>query len=142
IDLGPGESVSETIWMLNGLRPPIAFVGDLVFEGTHPYLGDGTTAAWIDALARAQELLDPAAVLYVGHGSPVGLPTAVLQEQKRYLLMIGEVVRRLARGATELAADQKRQLVEVMTAYTGGARMTYLLEWGSDALAAELANDR
>lgn len=140
VDLGPGESVSETIWVLEGPRPPIVFVGDLVFEGTHPYIGDGMTAAWIDALTRAQETLDPAAVLYLGHGSPVGLPSSVLQEQKRYLLMIREVVRRLAQGATELSAEQKKQLVETMTTYTGGARMTYLLEWGSDALAAELAH--
>ena len=141
LDLGVGESVSETVWLLEGVRPPIAFVGDLAFDGCHPYIGDGTTAAWIDALSRAQDLLDPATVLYVGHGTPTGLPTSVLQTQKSYLLMLREVVRRLAAGATDLTADQKRELVEVMTVYTGGARMPYLLEWGSDALAGELAKD-
>lgn len=139
IDLGPGESVSETLWLLEGSRPQIAFVGDLVFEGSHPYIGDGMTADWIDALNRARDLLDLAAVLYVGHGSPVGHPASVLQDQKRYLLMLREVVRRLAGGAAELTADAKKELVELMTDYTGGARMPYLLEWGSDALAAELA---
>jgi glyoxylase-like metal-dependent hydrolase (beta-lactamase superfamily II) len=139
VDFGTGESVSETVWLLDGPRPPIAFVGDLVFERTHPYLGDGTTAAWLDALARARETLDPASLLYVGHGTPVGLPTAVLQDQTCYLLMLREVVRRLAGGAGELTAEAKRQLVEMMTAFTGGARMPYLLEWGADALAAELA---
>jgi hypothetical protein len=38
-----------------------------------------------------------------------------------------------------LSDPAKAELVEIMTDYTGGARMTYLLEWGSDALAAELA---
>lgn len=141
IDLGAGESVSETVWVLDGPRPPVAFVGDLVFEGTHPYIADGMTSAWIDALSRAQELLDPATVLYVGHGAPVGHPTSVLQEQKRYLLMLREVVHRLAGGASELSDQEKVQLVEAMTAYTGGARMTYLLEWGSDGLAGELAKN-
>jgi glyoxylase-like metal-dependent hydrolase (beta-lactamase superfamily II) len=140
LDFGPGESVSETVWLLDGYRPPIAFIGDLVFEGSHPYLGDGRTAAWISALTRAQELLDPAAILYVGHGGTTGHPTTVLQEQKRYLLMLREVVRRLAEGAGTLSTEAKAQLVAAMTAYTGGARMTYLLEWGSDALAAELAD--
>jgi glyoxylase-like metal-dependent hydrolase (beta-lactamase superfamily II) len=142
IDLGPGESVSETIWLLDASRPQIAFVGDLVFEGSHPYIGDGMTAAWIDALTRAQDLLDLAAVLYVGHGSPVGHPSSVLQDQKRYLLMLREAVRRLAGGAGELTADAKKELVELMTDYTGGARMPYLLEWGADALAAELASQQ
>lgn len=140
IDLGPGESVSETIWLLDGQRPPIAFVGDLVFESSHPYIGDGTTAAWIDALTKAQDLLDPATILYVGHGTPVGLPTSVLADQKRYLFMLREAVRRLAGGASELSTAAKRELVALMTGYTGGARMPYLLEWGSDALAAELAS--
>lgn len=139
LDLGRGESVSETVWILDGPRPPIAFVGDLVFESTHPYIADGMTAAWIDALGRAQELLDPATILYVGHGAPVGHSMSVLQEQKRYLLMLREVVHRLAGGASELSKDAKEQLVAAMTSYTGGARMTYLLEWGSDGLAGELA---
>jgi glyoxylase-like metal-dependent hydrolase (beta-lactamase superfamily II) len=125
--------------MLDQLRPPIAFVGDLVFESTHTYLGDGMTAQWLDSLTRAQELLDPATLLYTGHGTPIGHPTSTLQDQKRYLLMIREVVRRLADGAPELSEEAKARLVEIMTDYTGGAPMTYLLEWGSDALAAELA---
>jgi glyoxylase-like metal-dependent hydrolase (beta-lactamase superfamily II) len=141
IDLGPGESISETIWVLDQLRPPIAFVGDLVFESTHTYLGDGMTAQWLASLTRAQQLLDPATILYTGHGTPIGHPTSILQDQKRYLLMIREVVRRLADGAPQLTDDAKANLVEVMTDYTGGAPMTYLLEWGSDALAAELANE-
>lgn len=139
VDVGPGESVSETIWMLEGQRPPLAFVGDLVFEGSHPYLADGTTGAWLESLSRAQRLLDPATVLYVGHGTPVGHPTTVLLDQQRYLLMLREVVHRLAAGAGELTATAKEELAEVMSAYTGGARLGYLLEWGSDAVAAELA---
>jgi glyoxylase-like metal-dependent hydrolase (beta-lactamase superfamily II) len=139
IDLGPGESISETIWILDQLRPPVAFVGDLVFEATHTYIGDGMTAQWLDSLTRAQELLDPATIVYTGHGTPVGHPTSVLQDQKQYLLMLREVVRRLAGGAAELSESAKAELVEIMTDYTPGARMSYLLEWGSDALAAELA---
>ncbi|MFW6034058.1 MAG: MBL fold metallo-hydrolase [bacterium] len=142
MDLGPGESVSETVWLLDGQRPPIAFVGDLVFEDSHPYVADGTTAAWIDSLTRAQRLLDPATALYVGHATPVGHPTSVLQDQKSYLLMLREVVDRLAEGAGELTAAAKEELVETMTAYTGGARMSFLLEWGSDAVAAELGATR
>lgn len=139
IDLGPGESVSETVWILDDERPPIAFVGDLVFESSHPYIADGMTAEWLSSLSRAQDLLDPATVIYAGHGAPCGHASSVLQYQKRYLLMLREVVRRLANGAPDLTDAAKRELVDIMTEYTGGARMSYLLEWGSDGLAAELA---
>ena len=53
--------------------------------------------------------------------------------------MLREVVRRLAAGAPELSTTAKTELVEIMTDYTGRARMPFLLEWGADALAAELA---
>lgn len=139
IDLGRGESVSETVWVLENQRPPLAFVGDLVFESAHPYIGDGTTSDWLASLDRALDIIDPATLLYVGHGSPVAHSKALIQQQKAYLLALREVVQRIAGGAGRLDDDGKKELVEIMTAYTGGARMPYLLEWGSDALASELA---
>ena len=54
-DFGPGESASETVWLLDG--GDIAFVGDLAFNGTHAYLADGRTEAWLRSIDRAEESL-------------------------------------------------------------------------------------
>jgi glyoxylase-like metal-dependent hydrolase (beta-lactamase superfamily II) len=138
IDAGAGESVSETIWRLEG-DGAIAFVGDLVYNGTHSYIADGLTAAWIESLDRSVELLDPAATLYIGHGAPVGVEA--LQRQKSYLMMLREVVGRLAGGDETLDDAAAEELVRVMGEYTGGAPLDWLLTRGRDAVAAELARD-
>ena len=66
-DFGPCESVSETVWLLDGGE--IAFVGDLAFNGTHSYLADGRTEPWLRAIDRAEESLTGVRTLYVGHGA-------------------------------------------------------------------------
>ena len=60
------ESESETVWLLDGGDTP-AFVGDLAFNGTHAYLADAHTDAWLDAIDRGEEAL-AGGTLYVGHG--------------------------------------------------------------------------
>ena len=49
VDLGRGESESESAWVLEG-EESVAFVGDLVFNGLHPYIGDGMTGEWLESL--------------------------------------------------------------------------------------------
>ena len=66
-DFGPCESESETVWLLDG--GDTAFVGDLAFNGTHAYLADGHTDAWLAAIDRAEEALAGVRTLYVGHGA-------------------------------------------------------------------------
>jgi hypothetical protein len=138
IDAGAGESVSETIWRLEG-DGAVAFVGDLVYNGTHSYIADGLTRAWIESLERCAALLDPAATLYIGHGDPVGVDA--LQRQKAYLMMLREVVGRLAGGEDSLDDDDADELVRVMGEYTGHAPLDWLLTRGRDAVAAELAGE-
>ena len=138
-DLGPGESVSETIWHLDGDGQPTAFVGDLVFDGTHSYIADGLTADWIESLDRAAELIDPSATLYVGHGDPVGVDA--IADQRRYLMMLREAVRRIAGGGERLEPEAADELVRTMREFTGGAPLEWLLTRGCDGVAAELAGE-
>jgi len=138
IDAGAGESVSETIWRLED-DGGVAFVGDLVYNGTHSYIADGLTGDWIESLDRCAGLLDPAATLYIGHGGPVGVDA--LQTQKAYLLMLREVVRRLAGGDDRLDDDAADELVRVMGDFTGGVPLDWLLVRGRDGVAAELARE-
>src|SRR5262245_28489452 len=88
-DFGACESECETVWLLGDGET--AFIGDLAFNGTHAYLADGRTEAWLRALDRAEEALGGVRTLYVGHGAP-GTP-AVFAEQRRYLLMAREAIR-------------------------------------------------
>jgi glyoxylase-like metal-dependent hydrolase (beta-lactamase superfamily II) len=136
-DFGPCESESETVWLLGD--GDTAFSGDLAFNGTHSYLADGHTGAWLRALDRAEEALADVRALYVGHGAPA--EPAVFAEQRRYLLMVRDAIERVADGRAELSEDEANRVVGLMERYAPGAPLSWLVGAGASAVAAELAQD-
>jgi glyoxylase-like metal-dependent hydrolase (beta-lactamase superfamily II) len=136
-DFGPGESQSETVWLLG--EGETAFVGDLAFNGTHAYLADGQTDAWLRAIDRAEEALAGVRTLYVGHGAPA-VPAA-LAEQRRYLMMVREAVGRAADGRPELSEDEANRVVGLMERYLPAAPLSWLVGAGASAIAGELARE-
>ena len=136
-DFGPGESRSETVWLLGDGET--AFVGDLAFNGTHAYLADGSTDAWLRALDRAEESLADVRTLYVGHGAPT--EAATFAEQRRYLLTVREAIGRAAGGRPGLSEDEANRVAGLMERYLPGAPLGWLVAAGAPAVAAELARE-
>ena len=137
-ELGPAESHADSYFLLaaDG-RPPVAFVGDVAFHGTHPYTADGHSARWLAALDLLAGELDGVGTLYPGHGDPAG--PGVLAEQRRYLLYYRELVRRLAGGEPHLPEGAKAELDAGLQAFLPDAPLTWMIGLGADAVAAELA---
>ncbi|OLB67437.1 MAG: hypothetical protein AUI10_00085 [Actinobacteria bacterium 13_2_20CM_2_72_6] len=75
--------------------------------------------------------------LLPGHGSPTGVD--VLAEQRRYLMAYREVVRRLAGGTAQLDDAARAELDTTMRRFLPEAPLTWMIELGADAVAAELA---
>jgi glyoxylase-like metal-dependent hydrolase (beta-lactamase superfamily II) len=136
-DFGPGESASQTIWLLGD--GDTAFVGDLAFNGSHANLADGRTHAWLRAIDRAEDALAGVRTLYVGHGAPAA--PAVLAEQRRYLLMARETIARAAAGRAQLTEDEANRVAGLMERYLPGAPLKGLVAAGASAVAAELAQE-
>jgi glyoxylase-like metal-dependent hydrolase (beta-lactamase superfamily II) len=136
-DFGRGESASETVWLLGD--GDTAFVGDLAFNGTHAYLADGSTDAWLRALDRAEESLADVRTLYVGHGAPT--EAAAFAEQRRYLLMVREAIGRATGGRPELGEDEANRVASLMERYLPGAPLGWLVAAGASAVATELARE-
>ena len=136
VGLGAAESHADSYLAVEAGSRRMAFIGDLAFAGVHSYTADGHTTSWLEALDRLDD--DLAGVsLYPGHGSPGS--TTLLADQRRYLLMYRETVRRLAAGAPTLTDAQKQELTDVMTRFLPGAPLTWLIALGADAVATELA---
>jgi glyoxylase-like metal-dependent hydrolase (beta-lactamase superfamily II) len=137
-ELGPCESASEAVYRVQREgTAPVAFTGDLFYNGVHAYNADGLTAAWLRALDAAPPLLADATVLYPGHGRPAGL--SALDDQRRYELMLRETVRNLADGSGSLTDEQKERLTERMERFLPGAPLSWLIGLSADPVAAELA---
>jgi len=130
--IGAAESHADSYLTLDDQ----AFIGDLAFNGTHPYTADGHGESWLAALDTLTEALE-GATLYPGHGAPGGV--GMLAEQRRYLMMYRETVGRLAAGAPTLTDPQRDQLTAVMSRFLPGAPLTWMIGLGADAVAAEVA---
>jgi glyoxylase-like metal-dependent hydrolase (beta-lactamase superfamily II) len=115
----------------------VAFIGDLAFHGTHPYTADGHSAAWLAALDVLAGELASVRMLYPGHGDPAG--PDVFADQRRYLLYYREVIRRLSGGEPQLSEAAKAELSAALQAFLPDAPLTWMIELGADAVAAELA---
>lgn len=139
-DLGAGgDCDANGIWVAEA-EPPVAFVGDLVFNGPHAYTADGHILAWLANLEITRELLAGAATLYPGHGSPGGLD--LLDAQRDYLLAYCRAVKELAGGRPALTDEAKRRLVARMEAVRPNAGLSFMIALGADAVAPELASGR
>ncbi len=115
----------------------VAFIGDLAFHGTHPYTADGHTGEWLVTLdTLIDELTD--VTLLPGHGAPGDV--RMLADQRRYLMMYRESVRRLAAGASYLTDAQREELTAVMTSFLPGVPLSWMIGLGADAVAAELVD--
>jgi glyoxylase-like metal-dependent hydrolase (beta-lactamase superfamily II) len=141
LDLGPGgDSDANSVWFIES---PVrtAFLGDLVFNGTHSYVADGHLLAWLANLARLERLCQGMSLVFPGHGSPES-PAGLLAGQRDYLLTLASHVKELAGGRPALDEGAKKELEARMSAYRPGAGLAFLIGMSADPIARELDRSR
>ena len=136
-DFGPGgDSDANSIWIIeNG--PKVAFVGDLIYNGHHPYIADDHILDWLKNLDRARDLLANITTIFPGHGEPGSME--LIDSQERYLLTYIDAVKELSGGNSTLTEEAKRELTQRMERFLPGAGLTFLIAQNADPVAAELA---
>lgn len=136
-DLGPGgESDANSIWILES-EPRVAFVGDLIFNGFHPYIADDHISDWLNNIEKARGILSNVTTIYPGHGKSASID--LLDAQKKYLLAYSEAIRDLSNGQPALTEDAKKELTARMERFLPGAGLSFLIVNSADPVAAELA---
>lgn len=151
IDLGPGESPHDSLWVLDGGAPggsPRAFVGDLVYAHMHGYLADGHYAAWLRNIERVRRELPPDTLVYMGHGEP-GPAGPLLDWQAEYIRRFVAAVR--AAGPTEAEGDAPSQaaaqqaitqtVTQRMQAYLPSDDLLFLMQLSVPPMRERLAAD-
>jgi glyoxylase-like metal-dependent hydrolase (beta-lactamase superfamily II) len=131
-DIGPGECETASIWISGN----VAFVGDLVYSHTHPWLFEARTQIWLDQLERVRPLLG-GKTLYVGHGATGTVE--LLDAQADYIRTYQNTVIELASTDGTLTDTAVQALKERMTQHWPGAPLEDLILMGADPVAAELA---
>jgi glyoxylase-like metal-dependent hydrolase (beta-lactamase superfamily II) len=139
-DLGPGgDCDANGIWIAEGASR-VAFVGDLVFNGTHVYLADDHVLAWLTNLEIAHDLLADVETLYPGHGAPGHVD--LLDRQHDYLLTYCRAVKELAQGQPTLSDAAKGALQARLERSYPGRSLNFMIALSADAVAAQLAGSR
>ena len=137
VDIGAGgDCDANSVWIMGG-NPVTAFVGDLIFNGTHSYLADGHISEWLNNLSRIRSLLPQDAFVYPGHGAPGDVTS--FESQKNYLQEYRLAIETIARGKSTLGESQKKELVQRMKSFLPTQNLEFMIELSANAVAAELA---
>jgi glyoxylase-like metal-dependent hydrolase (beta-lactamase superfamily II) len=139
-DLGPGESHSDSYWLVEGGGRRMAFIGDVVLNRVHAFLTDGHSTQWLKNLKRLAVELQGVDMIYPGHGDAGGLE--MLTWEMSYLQEYRKTVASLANGDSKLSDGQKEALTTHMDNYLQGKQLEFLVGLGADSVAAELASKK
>lgn len=121
-DLGPGESPYDSIWTLE--ETDAVFVGDLVYNHMHAYLGDGYWAQWLRNIDTARSVLAPGAVLFPGHGDRATI--GQLDWQEHYIRTFVDALMHAREAATVEAAVE--QVTAAMKRYLPAEDLLFLMQ--------------
>lgn len=132
LDLGPGESPHDSIWLLGDDRGTV-FLGDQIYGRMHAYLADGFHDRWLANLDRVEAELHADTTLYNGHGGPV--TPVEFAWQRRYVETFLDEVRLADWTQRETA---KATVVERMTAFLPSDELRFLMELSIEPVAAAL----
>jgi glyoxylase-like metal-dependent hydrolase (beta-lactamase superfamily II) len=86
--IGPAHTAEDLMLLVK--EDGVAFVGDLIFTGRVPFVGDADSRAWLAAIDRI--LVDRPAVLVPGHGPASRDPQGDLVLTRDYLLQLRKVM--------------------------------------------------
>jgi glyoxylase-like metal-dependent hydrolase (beta-lactamase superfamily II) len=132
VDLGPSESPYDSPWVL-GADERIVFLGDQIYDHKHCYLADGFYDEWLANIEKLRRRFPADAVLYVGHGDPVG--AADWDWQRDYIVTFVDA---LQEANWSSPTEAHAAVVAAMKAFLATDELQFLMELSIEPVAAQL----
>jgi cyclase len=117
LTLGGGHTESDALLYLPDDQ--IAFVGDLLFNGAHPWIGHGNPDEWLRIYTRIEALDPPVEVVVPGHG-PVATPAA-FAALRRYLPALRRLVEDVIKAGGSVHDAEGKHVPAAFSDWTGTA---------------------
>jgi glyoxylase-like metal-dependent hydrolase (beta-lactamase superfamily II) len=133
-DFGPTECSDNTAIELPQIDAVI--ISDLVYNRVHPWLAEGRSRLWLEALAKANRRFGSAKVLYAGHGS-AGSPS-IIDEQAAYINLAWETVARTVKEDPELSDGSKNAIQQRMRSAYKNWPLEMIIDMNTASLAGEI----
>ena len=118
-------------------EPKVAFVGDLVFNGHHPYIADDHIFDWLKNLEQFRELLANITTIHPGHGKSGSIVLSIHRKVSIYYI---DAIRELSRSNSTLTEKQKGEANAKNGENPSWWRLSILIAQSADSVAAELNN--
>jgi glyoxylase-like metal-dependent hydrolase (beta-lactamase superfamily II) len=139
VDLGPGESPHDSLWLLESEGPVRAFVGDLVYNGMHSYLADGFHQAWLANLWRVKNELGADITFYPGHGAP-GRAGDLVPWQEGYIRTFLDALRSASTSSGSSDDAVAAAVTSRMKAYLPGDALLFLMQLSIGPMRSAIAD--
>lgn len=139
LEMGPGESEWDAVWIADDGRIQRAFVGDILLNQVHGFFQSGSSAAWVASLEELQATLPEDAEVFPGHGPPAPDGHAALAWETDYIRRFRGAVENLAAGADSLTASQEQALYAEASSWLTPPSLEFLILLSGDVVAKELA---
>jgi glyoxylase-like metal-dependent hydrolase (beta-lactamase superfamily II) len=133
-DFGPTECSDNTAIELPQIDAVI--ISDLVYNRVHPWLAEGRSRLWLEALAKASRRFGSAKILYAGHG-PAG-SLSIIDEQAAYINMAWETVARAMKEDPELSDTSKSAIQQRMRSEYKKWPLEMIIDMNTASLAGEI----
>ena len=126
-DLGPGESDSDSMWVVEGDSGKHVFVGDVIANNSHSFFRDGHIKEWMMILDRLEKEFDESTLFYYGHGkSPSGLESVAWQ--RKYNQAFIDAVTDLKDRSLPVSKENQEKVIAAMNEFLPNGSVGFLLE--------------
>jgi glyoxylase-like metal-dependent hydrolase (beta-lactamase superfamily II) len=132
-DLGPGEASAESVIIVASLKA--AFVGDLIYQGMHPWLAEGRSGLWLNQLDGLEKSLPKGITVYPGHGASDG--AGAIGAQRQYIDAFRGAIK-ASLTPTGLPPESSRIVAATTRAQHSGWPLEMLIPMNIAAVADEL----
>lgn len=133
-DFGPAECSDNTAIELPQIDSVI--ISDLVYNCVHPWLAEGRSDRWLEALAEAKRRFGSATVLYAGYGAAG--PPSIMDEQVAYIAGVRERVAQAMKEDPELSETIKTAIRQSITAAHKNWPLEMIIDMNTVSLAGEI----
>jgi glyoxylase-like metal-dependent hydrolase (beta-lactamase superfamily II) len=133
-DFGPSECSDNTAIELPQIDAVI--ISDLVYNRVHPWLAEGRSDLWLEALAKAKRRFGSANVLYAGHGAAG--PPSIIEEQAAYISAVRQMVASALKEGPQLSDASKTAIQERVRAAYKNWPLEMIIDMNTVSLAGEI----
>ena len=134
-DLGAAECSDNTMIALPQIDAVI--VSDLVYNRVHPWLAEGRTLKWLEALDLAKRRFTGAATFFAGHGSVGNIE--MIDNQVTYITTARELVARTLKAEGSISEVGRMRLLDHIRNLYPNWPLEMIIDMNLVALATELA---